>query len=478
MINTSPIEKCASWFLRISDNYKKLALCMLLGMGIWFGPVPQGLDVRAWKVFAVFLFTLAGMILKPIPVGAITLISLTVLTVTNVLSFNEAFSGFSNPTVWLIVLAFFIARGFIKTGIAYKLMSLLGKSTLGMAYGIVFTDWILGCAIPSVTARAGGIIYPVVTSLSEAFGSSASKNPRKMGAYLIQTIFQCGAVTSAMFLTAMAGNPMVQSFAEGRGVSITWGTWALAASVPGFICLLLIPLLMLKIYPPEVKETPEAQEFAKQKLSERGPMSFQEWVMVGAFVIMISLWVLAPYIGVNATATALIGLSLLLLSNVLTWDDILKEKGAWDTLIWFASLIAIASALSKFGMMDWLSGILQTRVEGLNWHVGFLVIALLYYYSHYFFASNIAHIASLYAPFLLLSTAIGTPPMLAALVLGFFSSLFGSLTTYGCGPAPIYYGSGFVEAKDWWRLGFLVSLLNIFVWLVLGGIWWHLIGLW
>ena len=452
-----------------------------MGLLVWMLPQPAGVHPNAWKTFAVFLFTLLGMVLKPIPTGAMTLVSLTTLCATKVLTFPEAFAGFSSPTVWLIVLAFFFARGFIKTGlglrIAYKVMSLVGRSTLGMAYGIAFTDLIMSTAIPSLTARAGGVVFPVVTSLSRAFDSFPDTSPRRLGAYLIQTVFQCGAITSAMFLTAMAGNPMIQSFAEGAGVTITWGTWALAAIVPGLASLALIPFVVYKVFPPEVKRTPEAQQFAKDKLKESGSISRDEWIMTFIFIGMVVLWMLAPVIQMGATLTALLGLVCLILSGVLSWDEILQEKGAWDTLIWFASLIAIAGALNKFGLMTWFSDYVGGYVGGMNWVTGFGLIAILYYYSHYMFASNIAHITTMYAPFLLLSIAIGAPPMMAALLLGFFSSLFGSLTTYGCGPAPIFFGAGYVSTADWWRVGFIVSVVNIIVWLGLGTLWWRLLGL-
>ena len=458
-----------------------LAICLALGVGIWLTPTPEGLDPKAWKVFALFAYTIAGMILRPIDRGTLTLTSLVLLNLSGVCTFNEAFSGFSNPTVWLITIAFFFARGFVKTGlgmrIAYKILSLVGKSTLGMAYGLIFTDWLLGSAIPSVTARAGAIIFPLVTSIAKAFESHPHSHPRKIGAYLVKTIFQCGAVTSAMFLTAMAGNPMVQGLAEKCGVTITWGSWALAALVPGIASLAFIPWLLLKIYPPEITESSESVSMAKTKLKEMGPISRDEWIMIASFVIMITLWGAGSIIGISAAITALIGLSILLVSEVLTWDDVLAEKGAFDTLFWFSSLLALATMLAKFGFMDWFSLHIGGKLSAMNSVASFLVIVLLYYYSHYLFASNIAHITAMYAPFLLLAIATGTPPALAAFSLGFISSLYGSLTTYGCGPAPIFYGSGYVSTKDWWRLGFIISLVNIVIWLTVGTVWWKIIGL-
>lgn len=462
---------------------KKLyfTICVALGLLLWFIPTPEGLQPKAWKLFAVFVYTILGMILKPIPTGALTITSLTVLTLTRVISFPEAFNGFSNPTVWLIIIAFFFARGFIKTGLglrlAYAMMSKFGKSTLGMAYGLIFTEWILGSAIPSLTARAGGIMYPLVTSLSKAFGSTPAKDPRKIGAYLIITVFQCSAIISAMFLTSMAGNPMLQELAGKCGVSLSWGNWAAAAIVPGIISLIFIPWVIMKIYPPEVKKSTESARFAKEKLAEMGSITRNEWIMVFAFVIMITMWITASMTGYPAAVTGLLGLTMLLVTGVLEWKDVLSEKGAFDTLFWFSALLAMATMLSKYGFMDWFSLHVGSKVAGFNPIVGFLIIVTLYYYSHYLFASNIAHITAMYAPFLLLAIATGAPPFLAAFSLACISSLFGSLTTYGCGPAPIFYGSGYVEAKDWWKISFIISLLNIVIWIGIGSVWWRLIGL-
>lgn len=279
-----------------------------------------------------------------------------------------------------------------------------------------------------------------------------------------------------MFLTSMAGNPLIADIASSVGVNITWGTWALAASVPGLLCLAIIPLVLYKLYPPEVKETPNAKAFAAKKLKDMGHIRIQEWIMIFAFVLLITLWILGPFISMKAVIAALIGLALLLLTSVLTWEDVIKEKGAWNTLMWFATLIMMAGFLNKLGLTTWFTSYVQTHVQGLNWYVAFLVLALIYFYSHYFFASVVAHIGSMYSPFLLLCVAMGAPPMMAALSLGFFSNLFGGLTHYGCGPAPIFFGSGYVKIGDWWKFGFLASVINIIIYLTVGSAWWSFLG--
>ncbi|GAB4185261.1 MAG: anion permease [Simkaniaceae bacterium] len=444
-------------------------------------PPPQGVESNAWHLFAIFVFTILGIITKPLPMGAVAFLGLSLTAVLHIVPFEEAFSGFHNAVVWLIVCAFFVARGFIKTGlgarIAYKVIYYLGRSTLGMGYGLMVTDLVLAPAIPSVTARTGGVVYPIVLGLCKVFGSEPHSHPRRIGAYLIQTIYQGAMVSSAMFLTAMAGNPLIVDLAEAQGITITWGSWALAALVPGLVSLLVIPFFLFKLFPPELKKTENAKEFAGKQLLAMGRMTKEEWIMLFSFLLLLSLWVAGPYISMKATIAVLIGLGILLLTKVLTWKDVLEEKGAWDTMVWFAALIMLASYLNKFGLTTWFSQLVVSKVQGMPWLLGFGIISLIYFYSHYFFASSVAHIGAMYPPFLILSIALGTPPALAALVLAFFSSLFGSLTHYGSGPAPILFGSGYVKIGQWWKLGFWVSAVNIVIWLLFGAAWWKILGL-
>jgi divalent anion:Na+ symporter, DASS family len=281
-----------------------------------------------------------------------------------------------------------------------------------------------------------------------------------------------------MFLTSMAANPLIAELAKDVGVRISWCDWALASIVPGLFSLVLIPLFIYKIYAPEVKETPDATNFARKKLQEMGGVKKAEGIMICAFILLLSLWIFGPNFGINAAVTALIGLGILLLTDVLSWDDILKEKGAWDTLIWFAVLLMMASNLNKLGLTSWFSEWVVQVVQGYSWVTAFGILSLVYFYSHYFFASNLAHVGAMYASFLVVAIALGTPPQLAALVLGFFSSLFGGITHYACGPAAILFGSGYVPIDKWWKVGAMVSVVNVTIWLGVGSIWWKFLGIW
>ena len=440
--------------------------------------------VKGLHLFAIFVTTIAGIILKALPMGAVAMIGIAVTALSGTLSIADSMSGFSDVVIWLIVLAFFISRGFIKTGlgarIAYSFMALLGRRTLGLSYGLAATDLVLAPAIPSNTARGGGIIMPVMASLARAYGSlPGDASAKKMGAFLTLTAYQVNCITSAMFLTAMAANPLAQKLAGDLKVTLTWGGWALAALVPGMVALIVVPFLLYKLMRPEITETPEAVEMAKGKLTDLGPIKRQEWMMLGVFVMLLVLWIFAKQLGdINATTSALAGLAVLLLTGVLNWDDIKAETGAWDTLVWFAALVMMASFLNKLGMVPWFSKTMGGMVAGKGWIAAFLVLALVYFYSHYFFASNTAHVASMYAAFLGVSIAAGAPPVLAALVLAFFSNLVAGMTHYGTGPAPVLFGTGYVELGPWWRMGLLISVVNIVIWVGVGGLWWKVLGLW
>ena len=261
----------------------------------------------------LFFVTYAKLahILQPLPLGAVAMIGLGVAMVTKLLPFAGAFSAFASEIPWLIALAFFLARGFIKTGlgnrIAYYIVSLFGKSTLGLTYSLVFSEALLAPAIPSLAARAGGIFLPLTRALCVACGSDpANGTERKMGAYVMLTVFQTSTVTSGMFITAMAANPLSVNLATAAiGQTISWGQWALAASIPGLICLISVPLILYVVYPPEVKDSPEAPDLAKEELKKLGPMSNDEKIMAGALLTTVGIWIFGSSIGIGAVAASL-----------------------------------------------------------------------------------------------------------------------------------------------------------------------------
>ncbi|KKI55585.1 MULTISPECIES: anion permease [Staphylococcus] len=468
-----------------SVKYKKFILPIVVGLLIWaLTPLkPDSLDTQAWYMFAIFVATIIACITQPMPIGAVSIIGFTLTVLVGVVDIKTAVQGFGNTSIWLIAMAFFISRGFVKTGlgrrIALQFVKLFGKKTLGLAYSLVGVDLILAPATPSNTARAGGIMFPIIKSLSESFGSTPKDGTeRKMGAFLIFTEFQGNLITAAMFLTAMAGNPLAQNLAEKTAhVHITWMNWFLAALVPGLVSLIVVPFIIYKMYPPTVKETPNAKNWAENELAKMGSVSLAEKFMAAIFVIALVLWMIGSFINLDATLTAFIALGLLLLTGVLTWKDVLNETGAWNTLVWFSVLVLMADQLNQLGFIPWLSKVIAQSLHGLSWPIVIVLLILFFFYSHYLFASSTAHVSAMYAALLGVAVAAGAPPLFSALILGFFGNLMASTTHYSSGPAPILFGSGYITQKRWWTMNIVLGFVYFIIWIGLGSLWMKVLGI-
>ena len=449
---------------------------------IWLMP-HAGFGPRSWGLLALFGATVCGLISRPLPAGAVVVIAIGAGLAGGVFTLPDALSGFANVTVWLIVAAFLFSRGFVQTRlgerIAYTIVGRLGGSPLRLGYSIVLADLAMAPMTPSNTARAGGILFPIVLNVSRAFGSEPGPTASRMGAFLMKTLYQGDLVVSAMFLTATAPNPLVAEFARSAsGTVVSWTTWAVAASVPGALGLLLVPYAVFRLCRPTVADTHAAQALAAERLEAMGPLTRGERVMLVIFSVVLVLWLTSEWHGMSPTAVAWLGLAALLLTRVLEWQHVLDEKGAWDALIWFGGLMMLAAQLDKAGFPKAFAGEAASIVGGWPWWWALAALLLVYLYSHYAFASLVAHVTAMFPAFFAVAIGLGAPPLLTALAFGFFSSLNAAITHYGTGPAPIVFGAGYVTQPQWWRIGFAISLLHLAIWLPVGFLWWKALGLW
>ncbi|MBI3049215.1 MAG: DASS family sodium-coupled anion symporter [Acidobacteria bacterium] len=457
-----------------------LAAC--IGVAIWLLPRPDAVDPRAWRLLAIFVATIVGIIAKPLPIGAVAFVGIAATLATGTLTLAEALSGFTNGPVWLVMAAFFLASGFIRTGlgerIAYILVTLFGRSTLGLGYSFAASDLVLAPMIPSNTARAGGVIFPVLQSLARTVLAGESAEARRTRAFLTLSAYNATVITSAMFVTAMVANPLIVQIAAGQDVAITWTTWAVAAAVPGAVSLLVMPPLLYVLTARRAVMRADAPDAARAALRRLGPMKRSERVMATVAVVLLGAWIAGSSTGLDPTAAALMAVAALLVTGVLGWDAVAGDREAWNTFVWFATLVMMATYLGELGLIAWFTEQVKPLVGGVGWLTGFAGLVLVYFYTHYFFASMTAHVSAMYAPFLAVALALGTPPVLAALVLGFSSNLFASLTHYGTAAAPILFSGGHVPLGTWWRIGLIVSFVNIAIWVGIGAVWWRLLGLW
>ena len=460
-----------------------LLIALAFGALIWAIPPPPGVNPRGWHLLAIFVATVVAIIARPLPMGAVAMIAMAAALLTGTLDDEQVLIGFSRDAVWLVVSAFLLAGTVIRTGlgrrVGFMFMALVGHRTLGLAYALAATDLVLAPFVPSHTARSGGIVFPVFQSIAHsAFGVGRDAADRRTPGFLTLATYFSTCATSAMFLTAMAGNPLAVELAAGQGVQISWGLWALAALVPGLLSLIIVPLVIYTIYPPDVRHSPGARSFARRELAALGPMQRDERILVGVFAVLLVLWSLGSQIGLSSAAAAFAAIAVLFLTGVLAWEHVSHEHEAWTTFVWFAVLLMMATELAELGITSWFGDVVTAAIGDVGWVQGFVVLSLAYFYSHYLFASNTAHISAMYAPFLVVALALGTPPFLAAIVLAFFSNLYGTLTHYAAACAPVYFGAGYVPVATWWKLGALTSVVNITIWFGIGSLWWKALGLW
>jgi divalent anion:Na+ symporter, DASS family len=459
------------------------AIVLGAGLLVLAAPVPAGIERQSWHLLAIFVSTMLGLIVQPLPGGAMVLLGVTATMVFRVLPPATALAGYSDPVVWLVLAAFMIARGMIKSRLGRRIALIfvryLGRTSLGLGYSLALTDGVLASVIPSNSARAGGIIFPLAKSIAESYDSRPGPTATRLGAFLLPLLYQTDVIVCAIFLTGQASNPLIAGFAQQvTGIEITYVRWLIGGIVPGLISLAVIPLVLYRLFPPLVKHTPDATDYATRELAAMGKLSRHETFMLATFLLVFFLWLTPRWHGIDYAIVALLGLAVLLLSGVLTWHDVATERAAWDVFIWYGGLVLLARMLGESGITRWFAESTAGMLGGWSWPAALLVLVLVYFYAHYGFASITAHVTSMYIPFLTVALAAGAPQLLAVVGLMYFSNLCASLTHYGTTPAPIFFGADYISQGKWWRIGFIVSVLHIVMWTVVGAVWWKVLGWW
>lgn len=454
-------------------------------------PAPAGLPQHAWYYFALFAGVIVGLMLEPLPGGAIGLAGVTLATLLapwvlygpaelakpgfspSTAAINWALSGFSNATVWLIFGAFMFALGYEKTGlgrrIALVLVKRMGRKTLTLGYAVAAADTILAPFTPSNTARSGGTIYPVIKNLPPLYDSKPDDpSMRRIGSYIMWVAIATTCVTSTLFLTGLAPNLLAKELVKKiANVELAWGAWFVAAAPAGLLLLVSVPLLAYWLYPPEVKEGAEVTEWAAKELAKLGGFTSREITLAVLVAIALVLWIFAGDY-VNPTTTALVVISLMVRLNVVTWDDISKNFNAWNTLAWFATLVALAGGLSQVGFVKWFAEGIASHMAGFTPTKAILLLLVINFFIHYAFASGTAHVTAMIPVLLAVGSAVPNMNMpQLALLLCLQLGIMGIITPYGTGPSPVYYGSGYLPAADYWRMGAIFGLIFFVVFMVL-----------
>jgi DASS family divalent anion:Na+ symporter len=448
---------------------------LAVAAGIWFSPFPGGLTAPAWHLFAIFASAILSVIIGAFSILTASVLAMAAAVLSGTVPPADAYSGFGNPTILLIVLAFLVARAVVKCGLGqrlgYRAISLFGRSTLGLSYSIFIVDALIAPAFPSNTARSG-VLYPLAFSVAEGAGAKpGAEGFKRLGKFLMFSGIASLTLSSALWLTAMAANPLGAEIAKEKGVTITFGSWLMAASVPTLLGMALLPLLLYKVIAPEVTATPEAPAEARRALAALGPLNRQQKIVAVTFAGMVALWGSAATLGIDTTAVAFLGLGILLATRVLTLEDIAKEGDVLATFIWFAALFTLSDQLNKMGFMEFLGSRLVLRLGGMPPLVAGVVLVVAYVLMHYLFVSQTAHMLALFGVFLGVGVKLGVPAAPLAFLLLFATNFFAAITPQGSSANLLFAGSGYLSQGDLYRLGALTTAFGLLLYLVVGTPW-------
>ena len=451
------------------------AVPFALAIGIWLTPVPAGLTAPAWHLFAVFASAIVAVLVNAFPLLTSTMLAVAAVVLTGTISPAKAFGGFANASVLLVVIAFLVAQAVVKSGLGRRIslfmVSRFGRSSLGLAYSIVLTDAVIAPAFPSNTAR-GGVLFPIVLSVAQGSGSRPEDaEGRRLGGYLMFCAMASLAVSSALWMTATSANPIGIQVAREFGLEIGFGKWLVVASVPALSAILVLPWFVARLFPPGVGETPDAPVAARAELAALGPLSRDERITAVAFVLMVSGWIFADKLQLNVTSVAFAGLGLLLMTNVLTLDDIAAQGDTLATFLWLAVLFALSGQLNELGFMGYAGQRLASHLGGLSWPVTYVTLVVLYVAIHYMFVSQSSQVLALMGVFLDVGIRGGVPAPLMAFALLFASSYFSVITPQGGSQNVIFVGSGYLTQPELYRLGLLMTLFFLAVFLLIGTPW-------
>jgi len=431
-------------------------------------------------VFVVLAAAIVSVVVNAFPILTASVFAVAAAVLTGILPPAKAYAGFANGTILLIVLAFLVARAVVKCGLGTRLghliVSVFGRSTLGLSYSIFLVDGLIAPAFPSNTARSG-VLYPLAFSLAEAAGAKPGDDSRqRLGSFLMFSGIASLSLSSALWLTAMAANPLGAEIARNFGVEIGFGSWLLAASVPTILGMVLLPLVLYRYTTPEVRATPDAPAEARRALATLGPLRREERIVLASFVGMVALWGAAGTFGLDSTAVAFLGLGILLASGVLTLGDIAKEGDVLATFIWFAVLFSLSDQLNALGFMGFLGQRLAGALNGWSPAVAGVLLMCAYVLLHYVFVSQTAHLLALFGVFLDVGIRLGVPAVPLAFQLLFATNYFSAITPQGSSANLLFAGSGFLSQRDLYVLGALTTGFSLVLYLVVGTLWVMLVG--
>ncbi len=448
---------------------------ILLPAAAWFAPL--GVSPAGKHAIAISLFMILAWAFEVLSPGLAGLIGCYLYWALGVVSVDVAFSGFADETPWFLLAAILFGTMAIQSGlarrIAFGVMSRVGTSYSRLLLGLIIADALITFAVPSGVPRVV-IMAAIALGVNEAFGLERGSNISR-GMLLILTysasVFDKTIIAGAATITARGA---MERFGH---MQVLYSRWLLAYLPVDLVLILAAWRLTLRLFPPEKPALPGGSAYLKQELAKLGawkPLEKKSLIFVGAAVV---LWLtdFLHHVPASKIALGVVLLAMLPRVGVLGLEDLRRV----DYLLVFfvASVVSMGKVLTATKSLDIFTQVLFGWITPFIGHTSVAPFALYWigFVYHLFLASGISMLGTS-MPGLM---AYASAHHLNALALGMVWTFSSGATIFAYQNAVLIvgYSYGCFGAKDLFRLGLCLSILNSLLLLIVVPFYWPLIGI-
>ena len=457
--------------------YLLAAFVCLLGV-VWLTPESKGLTLAGKKSIGVAVFAIIVWVSQALDDAISGLVIVFLLAAMGATKLGEAFSGYANTAVWLIVIGFIMAGCMEKSGLSKRIALMLVNAARGSAlkvyWAVALVMVITSFLIPSITARTL-LMLPIIVGIGQSFG--AREGQSNIVKALLFIVAMSGTMMSAGILTAHVGNPITVGLIEAATrQTVSWAEWFRIGAPPAFLLAAISVFVLQKMWVPEVKNLGQGQDFVARELQALGKLGSQEKYTLVVFLITLALWATDSIHAVNVVLVGLVAVVLLLWpgSGIMTWKEA-QQKVPWNIFVLYGAGLSMGTALVSSGAAKWLAGTMLGPIAAMPYATQMIVLIWIATALQIFFTGGGPKTTALTPIVIAHAVAIGANPLTFALILG-MNMQHQYLLPVSNMPNAIAIGTGHVTSNEIIRTGAVMSMLAAVVMSVMVLTYWTWLG--
>lgn len=445
-------------------------------------PIP-GLSFEGKTVLATLLWMVAWWIASPFPAGAISLLPIVILPLTNALPGPVTAKAYGDPLNFLFLGGFAIALALEKWNlherISINIIGAFSGSTSGMVTGMLISSffismWVSNTATAMMLLPIGTAMAAKVVTLMKQEEGYTEKDGKNFTTSIVLGIAIGATIGGSSTLIGTPPNLILAGLASQLyGIEIPFGKWMLFALPLTAILLAVTIFVMTKfVFPVKIKKLQNGQSFIKEEKFRIGKMTYEEKVVTGIFVLTIFLWLTRTFIwikfvpGMSDTMIAIFAGIL-----IFAWPASKKHGGKilnadafgkmpWSVLLMIGGGLAIAEGFQQTDLAQWIGNQLLALQGASYFAILIACCALALVMTQV--APNTATTTILVPIASSLAVAVGVDPIpvmvITALGAGFAYMLPIGTPTFG-----VVYASGKIEMNDMIKMGGIIVLAAFFL---------------